>query len=196
MFRHSEDLGERRVTFFLTVTTAVIAALTIRTNGVTAGDDGDVDRLFYYFLVAQLLFGLVTLRRMMVRNVASSRQLRAIARINAYFCEIGPKGLEAHLEFFDRNWETKLHRRYTWREALWLKRGGLVETVTVINAVLLGFLVGLVVFDVLERNGIAVLAGACALVVAWATQSAWAKLYYDGQVRKAASARASAACNE
>jgi len=183
MYRHSEDLGERRVTFFLTLTTAVIAALTIRTNGVTTGGDGDVDELFYYFLVALLLFGLVTLRRMMVRNVASSRQLRAIARIDAYFCKSDPNRLASHLEFFKPDWEARTHRRNEWRTAFSLKRGGLAETVAVINSMLLAFLVGLVVFDLGESDGVAALVGGCALVVAWAGQGAWIKLYYDAQAQ-------------
>jgi putative (di)nucleoside polyphosphate hydrolase len=190
MFRHSEDLGERRITFFLTLTTAVIAALTIRTNGVTTGDDGEVDELFYYFLVPLVLFGLVTLRRMMVRNVSSSRQLRAIARINAYFCESGPPGLASHLEFFKPPWDPSFARRYEWRDAFALKRGGLTETVTLINSVLLAFLVGLAVFDVVEGGGAAGLAGGLAFVVAWAGQFTWMKLFYNDQAKKLLAANA------
>ncbi len=55
MYRHSEELGERRVNFFITLTTAVVAALAIRAQGVT--DGGNVDPLFFSFLPGLLLFG-------------------------------------------------------------------------------------------------------------------------------------------
>jgi hypothetical protein len=175
MYRHSEELGERRVNFFITLTTAVIAALAIRVEGVT--ERGEVDVLFFMFLPALLLFGVLTLRRIILRNQRSSRQLRAVHRISAYFVKSGSEAC-AHLEFFDPERQS-FGRERKWSQLFTAGNGGLAETVSLMNALLLSFLVGLIVYETAKDETAAFLAGAGALVAAWVIEFALIKRAYD-----------------
>ena len=175
MFRHLEETGERRVNFFITLTTAVIAALAIRVEGVT--EQGQVDVLFFIFLPALLLFGVVTLRRVTRRNEQSTRQLRAIHRICDYFVGSDPEA-SSHLEFFDPD-QPSPGRSRQWPQLFTAGTGGLAETVSLINALLLSFLVGLIVYDSGKDQTAALLAGGVALVAAWVVEFALIKRAYD-----------------
>jgi hypothetical protein len=129
-FRRSEEVGETRVNFFITVTTAVLAALAIRDQGIWAG--GTVDPIFFPGLGALLLFGVVTLMRLIRRNLVSHEQLRAMGRIRSYFAR--DEQILQYLYYEPR--DDSPCREKEWDQIFSLGTGGLVETVALVNGLI------------------------------------------------------------
>jgi len=141
-FWRNEELGERRVNFFLTLTTAVMAALAIREKGILASG-GNVDPIVFYGLGAVLLFGVVTLARIIRRNLVSHEYLRAVARIRRYFTDRDQQILR-HLYY--KPYDDRPQRKKDWNELFSLGTGGLVETVALVNSIIVAALCALFAF--------------------------------------------------
>lgn len=137
-FLYSEELGERRVNFFLTLVTAVVGALAIREEGILV--DEKVDDLFFAALGALLIFGWVTLVRLIRRNLASTRELRAMGRLRRYFID-NDQSIETYL--FYGAYDDSPVREYKWKALFSFGTGGLVQTVSVVNSLLFAGLLGL-----------------------------------------------------
>ncbi len=67
----NEETGENRVKFFITLVTAVLAALVALAKAKNGLDDGILAQVSIYAIFALLFFGIVTLYRMMIRNAMS-----------------------------------------------------------------------------------------------------------------------------
>jgi len=131
-FWRNEETGERRVNFFITLVTAVIAALVaLATKQNDALPPADVRLIAVYALLALLAFGLTTLLRLMKRNWATDEYKRAMAQIRDQF-----KSADERLA----NYQPFGKKRRT------LFAGGLVEIVAVINSLIVAALVALISF--------------------------------------------------
>ncbi len=166
-FWRSEELGERRVNFFITLTTAVVAALVAIRGKEGAVSNGKVDFIFFYGLLSMLVFGGMTLTRIIRRNLESHRYIRAAGRIRKYFTD-RDKQVRLHLYFEPR--DDKPIREKKWKEIISAGTGGLIETVALVNSLIVAALgamwmtwpVGLVSF-----------------VVAWIAQFIYVKHRYE-----------------
>lgn len=172
-FWHNEELGERRVNFFITLTTAVIAALAIREKGILASG-GKVDTIFFYGLGAVLLFGVVTLVRIIRRNLVSHEYLRAVARIRRYFTDRDQQILR-HLYY--KPYDDRPQRKKEWNEIFSLGTGGLVETVALVNSLIVAALCALFVLS--YSGWIIGLFGLVGFIAAWIVQFVYVKYRYD-----------------
>jgi len=172
-FRRSEQVGETRVNFFVTVTTAVLAALAIREEGIWAG--GAVDPIFFYGLGALLLFGVVTLMRLIRRNLESHKQLRAMNRIRRYFTDRDEE-IRRHLYYEPR--DDRPYRKKEWSQIFSLGTGGLVETVSLVNGLIVAALCALLA---VSSSGWIVggVLGLVGFIAAWIVQFVYVKHRYD-----------------
>lgn len=166
-FWKSEEIGERRVNFFISIVTAVLAALVIRQKGLlTPG--GEVDPIFFYGLGAVLLFGIVTLARLIRRNLESHKQLRALGRIRKCFVKNYPAtGQYLYYEPVD----DRPFREKKWKEIISFGTGGLVETVALVNSLIVAALCALLA--VCRSPWKTWLFGGVGFIVAWTVQFAY-----------------------
>ena len=124
-FWKNEEVGERRLNFFITLVTAVIAGLVALTTGRDEGllANTDVYMITVYVLFALLIFGIITLQRMIRRNLVTDQYKRAQDQIRNIFRRAYNKELDDYKPF-----ETGKPRK--------LGRGGLVEAVAIINSLI------------------------------------------------------------
>lgn len=171
----SETTGESRVNFFLTVSSAILAALLLGERSLFDPAKG-VRVEVYLVLLALLLFGRLTLVRLIHRNRVTDGQKKALARIRGYYVRHTPE-LADYL-----SWPTekpKARDAITKWQLLIPARGGLLETIMLWNALLVAFLFGLAgvaIGGTVLRRGtplLGVLASVAAIVgllVAWRLQ--------------------------
>lgn len=129
-FRQNEEFGEKRVTSFLTLAAGAAAAL-----GFILGDDGFQLRPSEFAAVAitsciVLLFGQLTLARLIKRNVVSDEYKEALALVRAWFRE--RDGTVSNY-IYHRPQKPPKDRKAGFREFL---SGGWVETMFVTNSLL------------------------------------------------------------
>ena len=139
-FWKSEELGERRVTFFITLTTAVITALVAIRGKEISFESVEVGTIFFLGLLSLLLFGIVTLTRIIHRNLESHQYLRAAARIRRYFTD-RDETILGYLYYGP--YDDQPHRKKEWREIFSRGTGGLVEMVALANSLILAALFAL-----------------------------------------------------
>ena len=145
-FWRNEETGERRLNFFITLVTAVIAALVaLATKQNDALTPASVKLIAVYALLALLAFGLVTLLRLLKRNRTTDEYKRAMAQIRDQFRDADER--LADYQPFEKKQRT-------------LFVGGLVEIVAVINSLIVAALVALVSFpSSTVVSGLSALAG-------------------------------------
>ena len=123
-FWKNEEIGEKRVDFFITLTTAVIAGIVaLVTRSGAELSDGSVRQIATGALSATLLFGLMTFLRILQRN-----------RVTDEF-----KGILDYLRNQLRGKSTDLAGyKLPFRSHKRLLKGGLAETVALMNSIILG----------------------------------------------------------
>lgn len=138
-YLQNELLGERRVGMLVAVGVAVSFALTSLGLLVLPVFSGKFVFLFAAGLGGVLLFGLITLVRSVYRNIATDRYLTALTMIRRRFVERhDEEGLE-HF-YFD---PYRRPPRHTHDRVFSLGRGGLVETIALVNSLIVGAIVTL-----------------------------------------------------
>lgn len=178
-FLRNEELGERRVNFFITLTTAVIGGLA----AIWKVSDGGVDpKLIGFGLVAVLLFGIITLVRIIRRNLVTDEYLRGLGRIRKYFADRDPKRdpeIQLFLPYppYDDKARTK-----EWKDILSPGTGGLVEMVALVNSFILAALFMLLAHY--RPWWVIVPLGLIGFVVAWFYQFVYVMYRYDRQKKK------------
>jgi len=130
----NEELGERRVTFFLTLTTAVIAAIVAIQKGVISVADGRVGPILVVGLVVLLMFGIVTLVRIIRRNERTDEYLQGLAKLRKYFVK---EEKAAECLVFNPYGKPPRHKR---EKIFSLGTGGLVEMVALMNSLIVAAL--------------------------------------------------------
>jgi hypothetical protein len=142
-FLDNEELGERRVNFFITLTAAVPTALIAILRNEISLKNGTVSPIFFIGLVALLLFGVSTLVRVIRRNLQTDKYLQALAAIRKYF--VAEDNVEA-LKYlrFNPYGEEPRHERH---KIFSLGTGGLVEMAALINCLIIVALYELLVIS-------------------------------------------------
>ena len=134
----NEETGDRRVNFFLSVTAAVVAA-SVALAAKSFGDmSASILLVFLLGVVGVLLFGVFTLLRLVRRNKVTDKYDIAQDKIRAYFLAQDIQ-IEQYVEFQPKGkydpFVNSKQRKFR------LKRGGLVETVALLNSVIVTLLV-------------------------------------------------------
>ena len=166
-FWRSEELGERRVNFFITLTTAVVAAFAALSAKGDAGLGEKADLIFIYGLLSMLVFGGMTLARIIRRNLESHKYIRAAGRIRRYFADRDEQ-VRFHLYFEPR--DDKPIRKKEWKDIISVGTGGLLETVALVNSL---------IFAALIAKWMTWPVGLIGFVVAWIAQFIYVKLRYE-----------------
>jgi hypothetical protein len=139
-FRRSEQLGENRLTIYLTIVTAVLGGSGFLVyfqvqDGASKLTQIDL-RIIFLACLATLIFGVLTLLRMVHRNLISNEELRAANRIRMYFVE-RDRDILKYLQYTPN--DDKPIREWKW------KNGGLVDTVVLLNALLVAIIMATIV---------------------------------------------------
>jgi predicted adenylyl cyclase CyaB len=123
-FRRSEQLGENRLNIYLAIVTAVIGFLVyFKTQNPL---------IIFFACLATLIFGVLTLLRMVHRNLISHEEMRAANRIRRYFVDRDHRILK-YLKYPPCDDEPA--REWKW------KNGGLVDTVVLLNCLLVAIII-------------------------------------------------------
>jgi hypothetical protein len=137
-FRRSEQLGENRLNIYLTIVTAVLGGSSFLVYFQTQDGVSDLEqldlRIIFFACFATLIFGLLTLLRMVHRNLMSHEELRAANRIRRYFVERDQNILK-YLRY--PPCDDKPIREWKW------KNGGLVDTVVLLNSLLVAIIIAI-----------------------------------------------------
>lgn len=171
--RANEELGERRLDAFLTVIAAVTAAI-----GLASGRfESDTSSLLAIAAAAAsllLIFGLMTLRRIMGRNLTTTEYLNALRRIRAFLVQGQPEA--ARILAFPPERKPVTRKR----DSLWgLEKAGLLETIAAVNCGLI-MVVAVASMQLLgEALVLSLLGGILVAVLAWLAQMKWAKETYS-----------------
>lgn len=167
-FWRNEEIGERRVNFFITLVTAAIAALV----ALATSKEGNLRKDDVYFitvfaLLALLSFGIVTLLRMIHRNTVTDGYKRAMEMIRSHF-----RNLDERLQDYQPFEKGKPRK---------LGTGGLVDMVALVNSVILAALCALLAYF---HSGLGiVLSGLVGFIAALIVQFVYVRYRYD--MRKA-----------
>jgi hypothetical protein len=161
--RRNEEDGERRATFFVTFAAGVVAVLGLILGEPQPGDGFTIQGarpLIISTLAVVAAMGLLTLRRVVARNAASDRYKDALHRIRRTVVE-GPD--DPRTAFLAFNPFEPLKRPDPGPTSL--GRGGWLETVALVDAIVVGAMGAVVASTWGWQWGTA--AGIAATVVAW-----------------------------
>lgn len=207
-FLRNEEAGEKRVSFFVTLTSGAVALLGFVRGKEVALQPSQADAPTIFALTALLLFGHFTFVRILRRNLETDKYLRGLARLRQYFVREEDRGRRARFCFDPygppktRGWkpsprEPANARRlaryipdFLKRSYYHLHQGGWLETVALVNALLLGAL--LAMFVPFRSWWIKGAFGLAAAVLAWIVQLDDANRRYTEAQAKAAADEAQA----
>lgn len=179
-FLRNEELGERRVNFFLTFTTTAIGALVAAREFFN-----DVEMKNFYIgfcavLLALLLFGIVTLMRIIHRNLVTDKYLRGLARIRRYYADVDKENPNILPYLPYKTFDDFPQRKKKGKDIYSLGNGGLLETVALVNSIITAALLALFAFYRLEwRDWNLWLAPILGFVFTWSLQFIHTKRSYD-----------------
>jgi putative (di)nucleoside polyphosphate hydrolase len=129
-FWKNEEIGERRVNFFITLTTAIIAGIVaLVTSGHADLSAVEVRQIATVALFGTFLFGLITFLRMLQRNHVTDEYKKIINYVREQLRRRSASLAEYSLPF-------QSHKKR-------LFRGGLAETVAVMNSLILAAIAAL-----------------------------------------------------
>lgn len=146
-FWRTEELGEKRVNFFISLVTAVVAGLVALAREQGRFSARETEWLCVGAGGALLLIGLFTFMRMVRRNEVTDQYKRAMGLIRAHFTH--GSGFEGYVPFEPE----KVKRR--------LGTGGLAQTVALLNSLIVAatIAVGSLTYTRPSRVAIPALAG-------------------------------------
>ncbi len=139
LLRNEED-GEKRVTFFMTLTGAAGTALAFLLGKDPDIRPDEVNPLVACTLLIILAIGYFTFARVVNRNITTDRYKRALRRIRRYFLN-GPEDPKALFLAFDP-FKREGRPRASWASA---GRGGWLETIVFVDALVAGALSAMLV---------------------------------------------------
>jgi hypothetical protein len=156
-FWRTEELGEKRLNFFISLLTAAAAGLVILATSEKSGfSTSQVQWVTFATGAALLLFGVSTLLRMLRRNDVADQYKDALGLIRKSFSS--RYGLEDYEPF------EKLKRK--------LFTGGLAQTAALLNSMLVGAITAIAFLFTMSAGWLAVTAF-CAFLLALAIQFAY-----------------------
>lgn len=156
-FWKNEETGEKRVHFFITLVTAVIGALVaLATSDKGYLDNETIPLIAIFSLVGLLFFGTFTLLRMIRRNRVTDEYKVAMSDIRNIIREFDYRRLKNYYPFGKEKKQRKL-----WR-------GGLAETVALMNSLIVASIFALMTID--YQKWIAAVHALCVFGLALAIQ--------------------------
>ncbi|MBL8097933.1 MAG: RNA pyrophosphohydrolase [Anaerolineales bacterium] len=139
-FWKNEDIGEKRVEFFVTLTTAIIAGLVALITSKQSTMPYEILReISTGALISLLLFGLITLSRILQRNRVTDEYKGIVDYLRDQLKKRSSNLLNYELPF-------KVHKR--------LFTGGLAETVSLMNSIIFSIITALWVEEKIKLLGI------------------------------------------
>ena len=179
-FLWNERLGEKRVSFFITIVTAGLTALiALTSDGTLPIDSQSAPILFSAGVLVLLLFGLITLKRIIVRNMKSDKVKKQLDNVRQYF--VKPDSEEIKYLPFDPYNEKPV------REPLHifsLGTGGFLQTVALMNSIIIAIsIIWLLHWITLSpisliNNIILGVLGIIGFMISWACQILYAQKQY------------------
>jgi hypothetical protein len=162
--KENETMGERRLQFLFTLVTATLGGIAALLQLGTAAPSAALALLGAFVLL--FLFGIVTLERIVKRNLATDRYIDGLNRIRAYVIAAeGTEGYRKAFAFYHATPKTREHPR-----PFSLRPGGLAQGTAVINTVVAGVAFGFGA-SLAGLSAEAVFGGAVTVgVVAWLAQ--------------------------
>jgi hypothetical protein len=142
-FWRTEELGEKRLNFFISLVTAVVGALVVLATSDSGFSDAEVQWLAFSAGVALLLLGVSTLLRMLRRNTVADEYKRAMRLVRESF--------RARYELQDYEPFEKLPRR--------LFTGGLAQTAALLNSMIAAALAAVALVTTATPAVVSVVAG-------------------------------------
>lgn len=158
----NEEFGEKRVTFFTSLTTIV------------TGLFGFIDiinnkSVFFLFLawIFLLLFGIMTLKRIIRRNISTDEHKDQLDKIRQYFLK-KDKAILNYLSFRPTGYNQRKRKSI---EIINLGNGGYTETVSLLNSIITGLILFVgISFINSEMIVINLIAGFFGFVISWIIQ--------------------------
>jgi hypothetical protein len=86
-FWRTEELGEKRLNFFISLLTAAVAGLILLATSESSFSTSDVQWIAFFTGIALLLLGLSTLLRMLRRNDVADQYKDAMDLVRSNFCD-------------------------------------------------------------------------------------------------------------
>jgi hypothetical protein len=154
-FWRTEELGEKRLNFFISLLTAAVAGLVVLATKESGFSDGEVQWTAFGTGLALLLLGLSTLLRMLRRNNVADQYKRAMGLIRESFAT--RYGLVGYEPFGARPQGPQLLPRK-------LFTGGLAQTAALLNGMIAGALTAIGLFSATSAPWIGLAAAAVFLV--------------------------------
>lgn len=191
-YQRLEQIGEQRVNLFIAIATLMLGggafALFKPFTECQNITEIQIDLLNYVLLIALLLtisLGLITLIRLINRNLSSYNHRRASGRIRNYFVTKVAPGIREYLYY--EPYDDRPIRKKDWIELFTLGGGGLIETVAIINSFFLSLCV-LIIFRIHDYNlseSSALVLGILVFSLGWVSQFIFVKhKYRRGEPKK------------
>ena len=170
-FLANEEMGERRVNIFIGVIAAVMTAVGFVAKG--PGAEETLPKVAAGASAVLLAFGLVTLRRVIERNLVTTEYLDGLCRIRLFFARQEPN-LRPVLPYPPDEDPIVRERKSG------LRKGGHLQTVAVINCVLAALLMGTSIrsWNANSDHGWTIAFSLGALVLLWFLQMCWTDRHY------------------
>jgi hypothetical protein len=143
----NEEGGEKRATFFATLTGATFAVLGFILEPESNRSPLVVHMVLALALAMLLVFGWLTAVRLAHRNRTTDRLAKGLDRIRTYFADGRPDRLQC-LAF-----NPSVRRTRSEDSRSWVRKGGWLETTFVINTMLSGALAATVLDGILLLDG-------------------------------------------
>jgi hypothetical protein len=163
-FWRNEETGEKRVTYYITLATAVISALV----ALTTHDLGSPTALYaiaFFALFSLLAFGAIMLLRMIHRNRVSDDYKRAMDAVRQLF----------------RNEDDRLREYKPFLKPMGRKvgTGGLVDVLSLVNSLVVTALFALTCWILQSPLVLVVFGGVIGFLLAWFVQMAYVQYRYN-----------------
>ncbi len=176
--KENEAMGERRLQFLFTLVTAAFGGIAaVLQLGRAVSPPVEIAVLASFVLL--FLFGLVTLERIVKRNIATDGYIDALNAIRGYFIKGG--GSDVYRSAFAFYGEGRKARRHFGPFSL--RPGGLAQGTAVINAVVAGAACGFVASLGSLSSGYGFCAAAAGGFAAWLMQWALVRHRYTSTPR-------------
>jgi len=186
----NEELGERRVNLFITLTTAVLTTIAAITGtGIPLLGVAAEPKLFLVGSIVLFLFGMITLMRIIHRNIETDKFLQKLDSIRTYFVGSSDEKLQ-YLPFNPYGKKKQRRVKKGWKAIFSLGTGGLLQTVALMNSLIVATSVislsSLVSFDAEKIVQIVLygLLGLAVFIAGWAGQMIYVRNRYDKEIRE------------
>jgi hypothetical protein len=201
LFLDNEQLGERRLNILIGLVTAVTTVLGL-TNLAQTGQYSEQNKTIYYFglfaLIVLVIFGMVTLKRIIHRNVVTDKYKYQLDTIRTYFGQKyktdRDKIYDPIFIFENEGIESRTQKKKASLIDWGFGRGGILETIELLNNYLIG-LIGLLLLVMIlniqpSNTGLyniilSFVVFGILFLVAWVIQNKYTFMLYEAEENEA-----------